>query len=268
MNCPALYRASVMHLRRLPDGKRTHQFRYRVFRLWLDLDKIDETAAGLLRFSHNRFNLLSLYDRDHGPRDGSALRAWVDGRLAEEGIAAPAQVFLYTFPRLLGYTFNPLSAYIGYDATGRPSCVLYEVRNTDTDISHYAFDLSNDAVPYRHATDKNFYVSPFIDADQRYSFTLDTRDETFSVRIRLDKEGDLTMIATENAYRCPLDDKAIRSAVWSMPFMTFKIIVGIYWEAVRLRLKGAHFYRHPGAKGRYRKQELTQPDNTPDGVSQ
>ncbi len=251
---PALYRASVMHLRRLPDGKRRHQFRYRVFRLWLDLDRIDETAAGLRWLSHNRFNLLSLYDRDHGPRDGSALRAWVDARLAADGITAPAHVFLYTFPRLFGYTFNPLSAYIGCDAAGKPRCVLYEVRNTDTDISHYAFDLTGDTPPYRHEAEKNFYVSPFIDADQRYSFTLDTRDETFSVRIRLDNEGDLTLIATENAYRCPLDDRTIWSAVRSIPFMTFKIIIGIYWEAVRLRLKGAHFYRHPGAKGRYPKQ--------------
>ncbi len=244
----ALYHARVMHLRRMPDGRRTHRFAYRVFRLWMDIDRMGDGNSRWL--SHNRFNLLSLHDRDHGPRDGTALRPWADTLLARHGIGRPARIMLYSFPRMLGYAFNPLSMYVGFDAANTPMAVIYEVRNTDTDISHYVFPLAGNA-PHRHATDKDFYVSPFISADQRYSFTLGEVDDTIALRIRLDGIDGLTMIAAENGTRAPLTNRTILRACAAMPLMTMKVIAGIYWEALRLRLKGAHFFRHPGNNGRY-----------------
>lgn len=244
----ALYHARVMHLRRMPDGRRKHRFAYRVFRLWMDIDRMGDGNSRWL--SHNRFNLLSLHDRDHGPRDGTALRPWADTLLARHGIARPARIMLYSFPRMLGYAFNPLSMYVGFDAANTPMAVIYEVRNTDTDISHYVFPLAGNA-PHRHATDKDFYVSPFISADQRYSFTLGEVDDTIALRIRLDGIDGLTMIAAENGTRAPLTNRTILRACAAMPLMTMKVIAGIYWEALRLRLKGAHFFRHPGNNGRY-----------------
>jgi DUF1365 family protein len=155
---PALYNARVMHLRRMPDGRRTHRFAYRVFRVWLNIDRLSDRHSRFL--SHNGFNLLAIHDRDHGPRDGSALRAWADTLLDSHGIARPVTIMLYTFPRMLGYAFNPLSFYIGYDAAGVPMACIYEVRNTDTDMSHYVFPLTG-TPPYRHGAPKDFYVSPF-----------------------------------------------------------------------------------------------------------
>lgn len=245
---PALYCARVMHLRRMPDGKRVHRFAYRVFRVWLDLDRLEQDDLRWL--SHNRANLLSIQDRDHGPRDGSALRPWADELLVQHGIARPARLMLYTFPRLLGYAFNPLSMYVGFDAGGAPMAVIYEVRNTDTDMSHYVFPLTGPS-PWRHGAAKDFYVSPFISPEQSYAFTLGEPGETLAMRIRVDGEGGLTMLATENANREPLTDRALLAACAAMPLMTFKVIAGIYWEAVRLRLKGAKFFRHPGNAGRY-----------------
>ncbi len=245
---PALYHARVMHLRKMPDGQRTHRFAYRVFRVWLDIDRLGDAHSRWL--SHNRFNLLAIHDRDHGPRDGSPLRPWADALLASHDIARPATIMLYTFPRMLGYAFNPLSMYVGFDTQGKPMAAIYEVRNTDTDMSHYVFPLT-DIAPHHHSTAKDFYVSPFISAKQRYTFTLDTPSETLAMRIRLDGANGLTMIASENGERVPLTDRTILRASAAMPLMTFKVIIGIYWEALRLRLKGAKFFRHPGNKGRY-----------------
>jgi len=237
-----------MHLRRMPDGRRVHRFAYRVFRLWLDVDRLG--AWDLRWLSHDRANLLSVRNRDHGPRDGSPLRPWADALLARHGIDPPARLMLYTFPRLLGYAFSPLSMYLGYDADGVPVAVIYEVRNTDTDMSHYVFPLAGPP-PYRHGAAKDFYVSPFISPDQSYAFTLGEAGAALALRIRVDGADGLTMIATENGERAPLTDRALLSACAAMPLMTFKVIVGIYWEAVRLRLKGAGFFRHPGNAGRY-----------------
>ena len=245
---PALYRARVMHLRRMPDGERVHRFAYRVFRVWLDVDRLGQDDLRWL--SHNRANLLSIRDRDHGPRDGSALRPWADALLARHGVARPARLMLYTFPRLLGYAFNPLSMYLGIDGSGIPTSVIYEVRNTDTDMSHYVFPLTGPG-PWRHGAPKKFYVSPFISPEQSYAFTLSGTGDTLAMRIRVDGEDGLTMLATENADREPLTDRALLAACVAMPLMTFKVIAGIYWEAARLRLKGARFFRHPGNAGRY-----------------
>jgi len=244
----ALYRARVMHLRRMPDGRRVHRFAYRVFRVWLDVDRLGEWPCRWL--SHDRTNLLSIRTRDHGPRDGSPLRPWAEAVLARHGIAPPARLMLYTMPRMLGYAFNPLSMLVAFDAQGAATAVIYEVRNTDTDMSHYVHPLTGPA-PWRHGNAKDFYVSPFISPDQTYAFTLGDPGETLALRIRVDGAAGLTMIAAENADRERLTDRALLSACAAMPLMTLKVVAGIYWEALRLRLKGARFFRHPGNRGRY-----------------
>jgi len=247
---PSLFRARVMHLRILPSRSRTHQFRYSVFRLWLDLDVIGETLGQLRTVSYNRFNLYGFYDRDHGPRDGSSLRGWVDELLSDAGVARPARVMLYCFPRMLGYEFNPLALYCAYDAHGGLIGLVYQVRNTDGDLNPYVVNLAREGL--RHDTEKTFYVSPFIDGKQRYSFTLTPPENTFGIRIRVDGPDGLTMIATETAELDKLNDFNLLKLALLRPFMTFKITSGIYFEAVRLRLKGAKFYKHPGNDGLYR----------------
>ncbi|MEM7614237.1 MAG: DUF1365 family protein, partial [Pseudomonadota bacterium] len=84
MSRPAgrIYFGHVMHMRLRP---KRHQFRYRVFSLLLDIDHLEETtgASRLLRL--NRFGLMSIHLKDHGARDGSPLRPWVDAQLAQAG---------------------------------------------------------------------------------------------------------------------------------------------------------------------------------------
>src|SRR3546814_1634691 len=76
--------------------------------LLVDIDRLDELDARLRLFSHNRFNLLALHDRDHG--DGTSLRAWAERVLCEHGVAlAGGRIRLLAFPRVLGRVFNPIS---------------------------------------------------------------------------------------------------------------------------------------------------------------
>src|ERR1700682_4392648 len=105
----ALYIGHVMHARLNPVR---HPFRYRVYSVYLDVDRIAETARALKLFAYNRFGLLSFFDRDHGARDGSPLRPWVEKALLSSGITPPGgAIRLFCFPRVLGYVFNPLSIY-------------------------------------------------------------------------------------------------------------------------------------------------------------
>lgn len=234
-----LYLGRVMHLRMLPLH---HQFRYRVFSLLMNIDRLDEACKRLRFLSHNRFNLLSFFDADHGARDGSSLREWVDQLHAEKGLPSPSRIELLSFPRLLGFAFNPLSVYFCFDAQEELGSILYEVKNTYGDQVAYLLSCSGNVV--RHSQDKQMYVSPFIEMDQTYRFTLRCPDEKLSLRIKQGDGAQDVLIATHNGDARPLDDRNILLAVLKHPMMTLKVVAGIHWEALRLFLKGVKFNRY------------------------
>lgn len=239
-----LYRGHVMHMRFRPK----HQFRYRVFSVLLDIDRLEETCAGLRWFGLDRLALLAFHRRDHGPRDGSALRPWVEALLAAEGRPVPARVMLLSFPRVLGYAFNPLSVYYCLDEAGYLETVIYEVKNTFGDQHPYvlAADAGSDGA-VRHGTGKGFFVSPFIGMDQIYRFTIRAPGERISVKIRQHDASGPCLIATQSGSRRPLTDGQLLRAWAAHPLMTIKVIGAIHWQAVRLWLKGARFRRYRGA---------------------
>ncbi len=235
-----------MHHRLTPFA---HGFRYRVFTLLLDIDRIEETVAPLRLLSAERWGLLSFRRRDHGPRDGSPLRPWVEARLAERDLPRPERIWLLSFPRLLGYVFNPLSVYFCENAAGRLESVVYEVKNTFGDQHIYALPAT--AGPdgtIRHETDKAFFVSPFIGMAQAYAFALRPPGERLALRIRQrDRaEGAPWLIATQTGTRRPLTDREILRQWLLHPLMTLKVIVAIHWQALRLWLKGARFHPYRG----------------------
>jgi DUF1365 family protein len=239
-----LYRGEVMHMRLQPFG---HRFHYRVFSLLLDVDRLEAVAAPLRLFSVDRFNVFAFHRRDHGARDGSALRPWVEARLAEAGLPAPARILLLSTPRMFGHAFNPLSLFWCYDAAGRLESVVYEVKNTFGDQFPYALPATPDADgAVRHAQPKEFFVSPFIDMDQTYRFTLRPPGARLSVRIKqANAQGDY-LIATQNGTAAPLTDRALARLALTTPWATVKVLAAIHWQALRLWLKGATFLGHPG----------------------
>jgi len=242
---PCLYAGHVMHMRLTPFA---HRFRYGVFSLLLDIDRIEETLAPLRLLRAERFGLLSFRRRDHGPRDGSCLRPWVEAELAEAGLARPARVWLLSFPRLLGYAFNPLSVYFCEDDTGRLESVIYEVKNTFGDQHTYVLRADPDPDgAVRHDAGKGFFVSPFIGMDQTYRFTIRAPGERLAIRIRQRDASGPWLIATQNGTRRPLSDKEILRQWLGHPMMTAKVILAIHWQALKLWLRGAKFrpYRGP-----------------------
>lgn len=231
-----LFVGAVMHLRMKP---RRHQFRHRVFALWLDIDRLETAAAGARLFGFNRWAPVAFYNRDHGPRDGGALRPWVEARLDEVGAPPPARIMLLSFPRIFGYVFNPLSVYYGYDADGELTSLVYEVKNTVGGQHAYPVLLDSPNAP--HARKKTFYVSPFIDMDQTYEFTAPPPGDRLALRIKESGGAEDTLIATWNGQAEALSDRRLSARLWSHPLMTLRVIALIHWHAVRLILKGAPF---------------------------
>jgi hypothetical protein len=245
MNGAAIYFGKVMHRRLRPFG---HRFVYRVFSVYLDIDRLAEIAAGSRLFAHNCFNLFSFHDRDHGRRDGSALRPWIDGQLKRGGLdIAGGRVMLLCFPRLFGYVFNPLSVFFCYAASGQLVAILYEVKNTFGEQHCYLI-----AAPRRNTStswldqeiDKRFYVSPFIDMQATYRFRLREPGAKLSLTIReFGSDGEL-LIATQHGIRRPFSDAVLLKAFVLYPLMTLKVIAAIHWQALQLWRKGERVRVH------------------------
>ncbi len=231
-----------MHLRLRPA---CHQFRYRVFSLLLDVDRISETLRPLRFLSHNRFGLMSFRDSDHGQRDGSPLRPWVERKLASKGLSAPARISLLCFPRMLGIGFSPLSVYYCFDAADQFYAVIYEVKNTFGGQETYVLNTgTQDGGQFYQQEDKRFFVSPFIGMEQRYRFTLAPPDQRLHLRIKQAGPEGETLIATQTGTARDLSDRQLLRHFVTYPLMSLKVIAGIHWEALRLFLKKVPFHRY------------------------
>lgn len=243
----AAYTGHVVHARHRP---RAHRLRYGVFYLLLDLDELDVLDGKLRLFAHNRAGVFSFHDRDHGPRDGTDLRAWVDAQLTAAGIElSGGRVTLLCLPRILGYVFNPLSVYFCHDRAGALKAVLYQVANTFGESHIYLVredggDAPSDTAMLHHGFDKVFHVSPFIPMDCRYDVTLRPPGQHVSIVIReSDREGPL-LAATLHADRSELNDGFLARSFLRYPLLTLKVIAGIHWDALRLWLKRTPLVRH------------------------
>jgi hypothetical protein len=162
---------------------------------------------------------------------------------AERGIdLTGGRVLVLCYPRLLGYTFNPLSVYFGYRANGELALMIYEVRNTFGDIHPYVLpvqpgQLSDAGV--RQQQEKLLYVSPFIEMAMRYHFRVLPPDQSVKLRI-LETDGNGPLLAaTFNGRRRALNTQQLLRAFFAFPLVTFKIMAAIHWEALRLWIKGA-----------------------------
>jgi hypothetical protein len=239
---PALYLGRTVHVRFQPFERR---FSYGVFQLFLDVDRIGESARQCPLLAYNRAGLVSFHDRDHGDRSGRPLRAWAEAAFSAHGIAIEGGALrLLAFPRLFGYVFNPLSVFFGYGPDGGLRGLLFEVNNTFGETHTYV-------APYLPGDDlvapKRFHVSPFLDVTGDYRFRIAPPGERLSLTIDNLISGTRSHLATLNGKRAPLSSPELLGAMLRAPLMTLKVISAIHWEALQLWRRGAGYRAKPAA---------------------
>jgi DUF1365 family protein len=239
----------VRHTRLHP---RRNAFAYATYFLLLPMRSL--AAQGSAVLAVNRRAWLSFYDADHGdgrlPADGGAL-GWLDELLHREGITdATGEVWLHCYPRVLGYTFNPVSFWYCQTPAGALRAVVVEVNNTFGERHVYLLDQPRFGQELR--ADKVFHVSPFcpVEGGYRFRFMLDlaasaTRGPHTLARIDYDDaSGPLIETSVSGALE-PVTAQSIHKALWRYPVMTFGVMARIHWQALRLWLRKTHFFRKP-----------------------
>lgn len=241
-----LYVGEVMHARLKPFG---HRFAYEVFSLLVDIDRLADLARQSRLLGVNRPGVLSFREADHTEPGDPTLRVFVDRLLASAGVARPARrVLLLAYPRVLGYVFNPIGVYWCYGDDDALIAMIYAVRNTFGQRHTYVVPvepahLSDAGV--RQSRAKLFHVSPFIGMDARYAFRVMPPGETVRLRINETENGEPVLAAAFAGVARKLTSAELVRLLLRIPLMTWKVMAGIHWEALKLWLKGASFHKSP-----------------------
>lgn len=240
---PTLCLGHVMHRRLRPA---INAFVYPVFYVQLPLR--DLAAAECALFSIDRRNLLSFHSRDHGPRDGSPLLPWIESLLAEHGLPDDGEIVLQTFPRVLGFVFNPVSFWYCRDRAGQLIAVLAEVNNTFGGMHSYLLHRRGEPLVDGDElrAEKLFHVSPFNEVEGAYRFRFQLERPLQLCRIDYDDaEGELLLTSISGRPQA-WSAVALLKAFLRMPFLTLGVIARIHWQALKLWLKGVPFHgAHP-----------------------
>jgi uncharacterized protein len=253
-----IYIGHVGHQRLTPVG---NAFRYSLFFLYLDLAELEQVFTGRWLWSLEQPNWASFRRADYFhssslPLD-QALRDEVQRQL---GFRPDGPVRLLTHLRYLGYCFNPISIYYCFSEDGRTlEAFLVEIHNTPWGEEYLrAFDVRtgpSDGEWYTFRLNKEFHVSPFMPMDMEYDWRFTPPGELLTVNMTSLRQGSEIFSASLELRQRPLTGANLAGALLRWPFMTAKVVAAIYWQALRLKLKGVPFCPHPETldvkKGRY-----------------
>lgn len=225
-----------------------NSFNYGVYFLRLPLRELEAHPVQSKLFSRNRFNLLSHHEKDHG--DGKQpLLQWIGSLLNAQGIHdADGEVWLQTFPRVLGYVFNPVSFWFCHRSDGELRAILCEVSNTFGERHNYIVAHA-DARPIAAGdwltARKVFHVSPFFPVSGSYRFRFADSGGRCDFRIDYDDGQGHRLVTRISGAAQTLDSAALARAFAAYPWMTLGVMLRIHYHALRLWLKRLPFFPKP-----------------------
>jgi DUF1365 family protein len=250
----SIYYGEVVHHRFRP---KTHRLRYKVFSLLLDIDELEDLAKRSKLLSYNQRAFYSIHDKDHGY--GENISDWIRNELKEAGLSnCSTTIQMLCYPRILGYVFNPLTVFFCYRKNAELGAIVYEVHNTFKERHCYVLPVAEHSTKIiKQRCTKDFYVSPFVPDSCTYNFLVQAPQNKVSVVIKDEDKDGLLLVASFAGVKGSLNDHALLKTIISYPLMTFKVIIGIHFEALKLIIKRAPFFPHK----RYVKQQF-QPKNS------
>lgn len=241
----ALYTGWVRHRRFAP---KSHVFCYRVFMVYLDLDELDDVLSVTPLWSGHRL-ALARYKRSDFHGDPAlplkeSLQQTVEQRT---GFKPDGPIRMLVNLRYFGYNMNPLCTYYCFDREDtHVRFIVAEVNNTPWG-EKYAYVLQCDLSVKTHVFDfaKEFHVSPFNPLAMQYRWISNAPERNLLIHLESWSGGMKVTDATLRLQRRPLAASIMNRMLIRYPLMTVKVIVAIYWQAVRLWLKKVPHFVHP-----------------------
>ncbi len=199
----------------------------------------------------NRFGLVSFHDADHGDGHGDAL-GWLEALLAGEGIDdADGEVWLHTYPRVLGYVFKPVSFWYCHRRDGSLAAIVAEVNNTFGERHCYLLTGAQLGWGRELQATKVFHVSPFCKVEGRYRFRFlrtpadDLHPARTVARIDHDDAQGPLLLTSVSGVLEPVTPASLRRAFFGHPLMSVGVIARIHWQALKLWTKRVPFFTKP-----------------------
>jgi DUF1365 family protein len=242
-----LYVGEVHHARLEPFE---HRFRYRLFMAYLDLAELDRVFRGRWLWGVERRAPASFRRADHLGSPSRPLDGVVRDLVAERtGLRPAGPIALLTQLRMFGFVFNPVSFYFCWDAAGaRVEAIVAEVTNTPWGERHcYVLRREDGALRFR--TPKVFHVSPFLGPELEYAFRFTEPAERLEVEIENLAGGRPVFRARLALARRAITSRSLVLTLARRPLATARLFVAVYWQALRLALRGAPFHPHPRHRG-------------------
>jgi DUF1365 family protein len=237
-----------------------HEFTYRLFMMYLDLDELPGLFRGRWLWSARRPALARFRREDHlGDPDVPLIESVRELVLRKTGRRPEGPIRLLTQLRYFSHVFNPVSFYYCFNRDDTAvETIVAEVNNTPWGERHcYVLPQemnhgSNDRM--RYFPEKKMHVSPFMEMDIDYDWRFDTPGERLNAHMQIGKEGRRMFDASLVLRREEITGASLARVLFGFPLMTLKIIAAIHWEALRLWLKGAPVHDHPDKKAALREK--------------
>lgn len=251
MNAPAscnsaVYEGIVRHWRL---GPHRHAFGYRIAQLYLDLDELERVFARRWLWSQGRRNFAEFRRSDYlGPASLPLAEAARSLVAEHTGLRPQGPVRLLTHLRYAGYVFNPVSFYYCHDTDGALQAIIADITNTPWNERH-AYVLAVSRAERRGPLwqwdfAKAFHVSPFLPLERAYRWHFSAPGERLRVHMSVRGSHQPEFEAHLDLKRRALTGANLARVLWRYPLMGTQVIGAIYWQALRLWLKGAPVYDH------------------------
>ncbi|MGD8840422.1 MAG: DUF1365 domain-containing protein [Gammaproteobacteria bacterium] len=244
----AIYRGHLRHRRHYPHG---HRFCYTVFMMYLDLDEIDTVLAMSPFWSRKPWRPARFERRDFLGDPAMPLAEAVRERIREEtGQRHEGPIRLLANLRYYGYSQNPIACYYCFDSDEKLRYIVAEVTNTPWgERQSYVLECDPERRIQRIEFDKEMHVSPFNPMQMRYRWRGNQPSEILALNLDAEYEDRVHVDATLALKRREIDAHSLAAILVRHPWMTARVVLGIYWQALKLWLKKTPFYGHPEGGG-------------------
>jgi len=236
-----IYVGEVRHKRFLP---RKHSFSYKIFFLAIDVEEMHRLSEMGRWFKWDKFAPLSFRSSDYLQQKNTFNKQQVWQKVEQLGGENLAgRVMFIGQMRCLGLYFSPINLYYCYNQEDQLGYLLTEVSNTPWNERHYyLIDLKGSLV-----CDKDFHVSPFMDLEMKYHWRVKPPEQHLSLHIDNHSEQKI-FTASLDMQRIEFCNENLRSCLFAIPVMTLKTLAGIYWQALKLFIKGVPYVAHSSRK--------------------